>query len=280
MSKSTEEQVQQSNVWIKSHVYSEPLVEGIRMSVGGVEANFSVFARIQKHPTNGHYYWFVSVTTEEPVDYVINYSFVLPGNEKPKFEDWTLTRIKSTSGLHIWEIADPSKSLLVLELVFKEIQYRQLYPLPDAGLLAYIERGPRVLLIGSDGKVSVPMRALEIRSETFETMFKYRFKMMQTLKIKLKDFDCNTLDAFSYFLATGRIKNGKETALGLILLADKYDIEDMKVAAEKFVTDNFDAMEPKNVLDTFSKVGCGSLEQAMKRAWSRSDISRSDPTDL
>lgn len=202
-----------THIWSKAHVYSVPLVENIKIGLGDVEAVFHVYCRL-KSDKDGHYL-LLSVTTEEPVDYGVIYGYFLPGKDrsKLKWENSMLTRTKSTSSPNYWKVEHPASHPLVLELVFKVIQYRQLYPLPEVGLKKYIERGPDVLLVGSDGSVTVPRRALEIRSETFENMFKYDSKERQTGKIELKDLDYRTLDAFSHFLATGRIKDGKGTAL-------------------------------------------------------------------
>lgn len=261
MSNTTEPTAARTNVWKKSHYYSVPLVEKIKMRVGDVEAKFVVSASFHRATQKLH----LSVTTEERVDYTVNHWFFLPGTNKPD-NDSKLTQNRPKSA-RSWRVLDPSNNPLILELEFKKIEHRRSYPLPEDVTKSYIERGPMIMLIGSDGRVSVPRRALEMRSETFENMFKYDSKEKRTGEIEMKDVDEKTLNAFSYFLATGQIKGGKETALGLILFSDKYDIQDMKKAAEKFVKRNFKEMDKEDILDVFNKVGRESLKRALEKAW-------------
>lgn len=135
-------------------------------------------------------------------------------------------------------------------------------------LESYIERGPIVTLIGNDGTVSVPRRILELRSKALEVMFDHDSKEKQTGQIELKDFNSKTLEAFACFLMTGEIVNGKETALGLIVLGDKYDIKGMKTAGENFVLENIAQMNKNDVIEVFSKVSVDLVYDAIV-AWSK-----------
>lgn len=68
---------------------------------------------------------------------------------------------------------------------------------------------------------------------------------------------------------TGKVTDGKETALGLILLGDKYDIQAMKTSAEQFVKKNIAEMDKEDVIDIFSKVSRDTLYRAMVELWAK-----------
>lgn len=133
---------------------------------------------------------------------------------------------------------------------------------------SYIQRGPTVTLIGHDGNVTVPKRLLKIWSSALEVMFNHNSMEKQTGEIVLKDFDAATLTAFAHFLMTGRVEDGKATALGLVLLGDKYDIQPMKEAAETFIKNNIRDFNKENVLAVFSAVCPKLLFDAMD-SWSK-----------
>lgn len=136
-------------------------------------------------------------------------------------------------------------------------------------LMAAVERGSTVTLIGSDGNVWVPKRILKLRSKALDVMFKHNSKEKQTGQIELKDFNAKTLEAFGHFLITGQIIDGKETALGLILLGDKYDIQAMKSAGEDFVKKYITQLSKDDVIEVLSKVSSDLLYDTMVSAWSR-----------
>lgn len=138
----------------------------------------------------------------------------------------------------------------------------------NANMEAFIERGPSVTLVGSDGSVSVPKRLLEMWSEALEAMFNHDSLEKRTGQIRMEDYNAKTLTAFKQFLLTGKIENGNETALGLILLADKYDVQVMKKAAEDYVKQNFQEMDKDEVLDILQKVSRNTLFNAMIDSWS------------
>lgn len=106
-------------------------------------------------------------------------------------------------------------------------------------------------------------------------MFKHDSQEKRTNQINMDDFDTNTLAAFKQFLLAGKVEDGKKTALGLILLADKYNIQVMKEVAEDYVMRHIQEMDKDEVLDTFSKVSRGILVDAMVVAWSKMELSRS-----
>lgn len=231
----------------------------------GPKATFVVFSRRERDADLGIYYLLITVTAIENIDYLVTYTLGVRRAGQPL--SGKLTRSNPTSsrilfyGVPEEKFANPIQWTLVFE------RPKIPYPMPDTGVKSYIERGTSVTLVGNDGNVSVPKRLLKMRSAAFEAMFDHDTKEKRTGQIELEDFDSKTLTAFSHFLSSGEIQDGKETALGLILLGDKYDIQDMKEVAEKFVKKNYDQMNQEDVLDVFSKVGRESLKQAMASSW-------------
>lgn len=256
MSNSTDNQPLQSNVWIKIHASDEDFNENVRIRLGDVEADFTVYAKkgFGKRKSSC---MLLCVTTEEPVHFVVNCSVSFAGYDKPNWHFNGFSVTEKNKGASTYRIIEwkrrkhPISSPMVIKLVFEEIRFRHPYPPPKAGLKSYIERGPTVLLVGKDGGVLVPRRALKMHSEIFEEMFRQDCEGKQTNQICLKEFDYETLDAFSHFLATGLIRDGKETALGLIQLGETYEIQDLIEAADEW----FDERTQKEVV-------CESFEQS------------------
>lgn len=153
--------------------------------------------------------------------------------------------------------------LIHFKLTLKPLPYNPI----NASVKSYIERGPTVTLIGYDGSVTVSRRLLKICSSPLEAMFDHDSKEKQTGEIKLDEFDVQTLSAFKDFLLLGQIVDGKQTALQLVLLGDKYDIQQMKEAAEKFIKKNIRYFDKDDVLDIFHKVSRQSLFDVMD-TWS------------
>ena len=106
-----------------------------------------------------------------------------------------------------------------------------------------------------------------MRSSALEMIFSHDSQETQTGTIEMKDYDSKTLDAFVHFLMTGKIKDGKETVLGLLLLGDKYDIQFMKSEAEKFVKSNFRELDRDEAMDILFKVSRKAVEEGLIRAW-------------
>lgn len=155
-----------------------------------------------------------------------------------------------------------------IKLTLKKMACNQSFCAVNADLKTYIERGPNVILVASDGTVSVPMRLLKMRSQVLEAMFKHHMQERRTGQVRMEDFDTKTLNAFTKFLVAGNIENGKETVLGLIILADKYDIPGMQEAAEDYIKQNIHEMDEEEVLDTLSKVSSRTLAKSMLDSWS------------
>ena len=238
-----------------SHTFANGPLER-QVSFPGSNGVFIIHASRQQNYNNPFFHLIVKVTPEDNTTrYKANVVVVYNDTDSD-----TLNQNKPMSK-HLlvtgdWEFTSP----VTLKLTFEIEQPlplvdKQSFQCPISGdVKSYIEDGPVVTLVGSDGSTKVSKRLLKIRSTALRNMLTHDTKEKQTMTVELKDFDCKTLDAFGHFLMTGKIKNGKDTALGLVILGDKYDIQIMKQVSERFVLNHITEMNLDDVLDVFCKL--------------------------
>lgn len=256
------------NVWGMSHKYGAwtgPLNK--KLQVNGSTTVFTVHAR--KEGPSHEPYLLVTVTANHDAKFHVQYTLG-PYASFP-VESGMLSNMKSTSDRHRfggdWNYMDP----VPLKLTFEELDRKAInlnFCSITGDMLSYFNGGRIITLIGADGSATVRERLLRARSEALEAMFEHDSKEKQTGQIELKDFDSKILSAFAHFLEKGEVKDGKDTALGLILLSDKYDIQYMKEAAELFIKKNIKEMDQDEVLDIYHKVNRETLKKLMVDSWS------------
>ena len=234
--------------------------------VPGSAAVFKLHAR--RVLKNGDNCVLVTITADDPV---MNFTAILDTVYNYETRRDAVCKDKNTSedlyGGNGWEFTG-TMDIEVEFLSFNPLNIDCNRFLPDFGdLRSYIERGPEVTLVGSDGTVTCPKRLLKIRSSPLEMIFNHDSQENQTGTIELKDYNSKTLDAFIHFLKTGTIKDGKETALGLILLGDKYEIQFMKREAERFVKSHFHEMDRDEAMDIMFRVSRKTVEDGLLRGW-------------
>ena len=73
------------------------------------------------------------------------------------------------------------------------------------------------------------------RSEVFKAMF--RSKMTESIKnvVEIEDFDEETVRGMLEFIYTGKTKMAKESPMGLLKIADKYQLWDLKSECETVI---------------------------------------------
>lgn len=89
----------------------------------------------------------------------------------------------------------------------------------------------KVTLVGSDGEVETTMELLRANSKNFQS-----FPL--TKRVEIKEFSKVTLTAFVHFLATNEIIDGVSTTCELLMMAEKYDIPELKSRAEQLLLKN------------------------------------------
>ena len=120
-------------------------------------------------------------------------------------------------------------------------------------LKAFLDGGPSVTLIGSDGTVPVAKFLLKLRSSALRAMFSHDMEENKTSTIDLKSFDTITLQAFCDFLLTDQMEPDNGTALGLYLLADKYDVQGLKELTQGYMLANLKEFDRDEVFQVLIK---------------------------
>lgn len=119
-----------------------------------------------------------------------------------------------------------------------------------------------VTLVGNDGEVGTKMELLKDNSEAFKAMFDLETSIeYQTKRVDIKEYSEAVLKSFVHFLATHEVIDGKNTACDLLLLADKYNIADLKSAAEKVLLSKVDSGNARKIFKIFYKVSPELLEK-------------------
>lgn len=81
----------------------------------------------------------------------------------------------------------------------------------------------------SDGaKIFVNLSMIAIQCPALATMFTTKVEQCQTFEIFIENIDSSTMRELLRFIYCGKVNNIKEVALGLLLVANKYGIEDLK----------------------------------------------------
>ena len=256
------------NIFEASHIFENGRLQR-RISVPGSPAIFKLIAL--REGEIGAWYVLVSITADDPkLEFEAAITATCYAIQK-KEED-VVSHVKHASSALFQNMNLSLKDLVVIKVKFLNINPPNMdcnqFIIPVAGdLKSYIDRGSQVTLVGGDGSLTVPKRLLEIRSSALEMIFNHDSKEKQTGAIELKDYNSKTLDAFIHFLMEGKIKDGKETALGLILLGDKYDIQFMKKEAEKFVKEHFHELDQDEAMDIMCKVSRETVKVGLIRGW-------------
>lgn len=262
-----------SDTWTVEHDFSHSLTRKLCFADSTSVFNVDTYNHwnADVYGISGHLELTVT-SAESPVPYTIEYKI---NNRSLGWSgDGKMTETKTKSPeLYCLDFKN-SVSLLELKLTDPKPKSNiafvggSLCPL-QGDLKSFIERGQTVTLIGHDGNVTVPKRILKLRSTALEAMFNHDSQEKLTGQIELKDFNKQTLEAFGHFLMTGDIIYGKETALGLIILGDKYDIQKMKEAGEDFVKRNIKRMDKDDLIDVWSKVSRDLLYDVMVGFWAK-----------
>ncbi|XP_065203302.1 speckle-type POZ protein B-like [Planococcus citri] len=85
------------------------------------------------------------------------------------------------------------------------------------------------LMINVNGKdYPAHKTILAARSPVFKAMLKHDVAETQQNRIEIKDIDENIFKELLRYIYTGRVENLKDTALELLLVAEKYDLEHLK----------------------------------------------------
>ena len=136
-------------------------------------------------------------------------------------------------------------------------------------LKPFLDEGEQIKLVGSNGEVTVSKFLLQLRSPALKAMFSHDVQENESSTIELKDFDTNVLDAFCNYLLNDEMDEDDSTALGLYILADKYDVKGLKQQAEDFILCNIEDFNKDEVFEIMVKIGQPRLKQLFNDQYGR-----------
>lgn len=233
--------------------FEEPLRR--RLLFDGSPVVFDVHGREEDGPDGRRYQFNVSVDKDIPSNQIvidIKYAIFF-NNGIGTGERVRMSGNKATPNIRPVFFKD-NTHVTGIRFTLDKVIFKPFFFATIATVDSYFDRGPIATLVASDGVVSVPRRQLERWSSAFEAMLNHDTVEKMTGQIKMEDLDTRTLIALKQYMMTGKIVDGEETALGLILLGDMYGVQGMKEAAEFFVKHNIERMDKEEVWDIYSRL--------------------------
>ena len=109
-----------------------------------------------------------------------------------------------------------------------------------------------VKIVVQDKTFDVHRAVLATHSPVFEKMFDNDMKENLERKIEIMDMDCSVVEDLIAFMYTGCISNVKSCHQQLLLVADKYNIQELE---ELCLTELKKSITPSNVVERLSLVG-------------------------
>lgn len=156
---------------------------------------------------------------------------------------------------------------LDFQLLF-DIQFSPSY-LDERSFMADIRKNlstsDTVRLISSNGIIEANKDLLTIRSSVFQAMFNNDTKEAETLQVDMANFNMEVLEAFVKFLMTDSIDDVEDTALGLFILGDKYDIPLLKAEAGRSMLNNLSEENFDEVFSWILKLQPELTKEAVKK---------------
>ena len=109
-----------------------------------------------------------------------------------------------------------------------------------------------VKIVVQDKTFNVHRAVLAAHSPVFEKMFENDTKENLERKIEIRDMDCSVVEDLIAFMYTGCVSNVKYCHQQLLLVADKYNIQELE---ELCLTELKKSITPSNVVEILSLVG-------------------------
>ncbi|KAK3930686.1 BTB and MATH domain-containing protein 43 [Frankliniella fusca] len=99
------------------------------------------------------------------------------------------------------------------------------------------------------GDVAIPAHKLVLcaRSPVFRSMFTLNFKEAKEMVVHVKDARPEAFDKFLEYLYSGQVQDFEQMELQILLIADRYQVEDLKILCQ---IEMFDKVNTSNVLET------------------------------
>lgn len=120
--------------------------------------------------------------------------------------------------------------------------------LEDYGNLLKSGKYSDVILSVNDKQLLAHKAILASRAGYFAAMFEHETKEKKENKIDIPDVDAEVLREMLHFIYTGKVPSMEKYAIELLAVADKYQLDSLKVICEeslcsKLVPENFDLIQ-------------------------------------
>ena len=117
----------------------------------------------------------------------------------------------------------------------------------DMGNVFHAGKYTDVTIVCQDREFPCHKAILTGRSSVFEAMFSHNFKEAEENKVEVvEDIDADTFEEMLIFMYSGKVENLKKNAANLMVVGEKYDLQDLKQMAEESLSLNLGV---DNVLD-------------------------------
>ena len=117
----------------------------------------------------------------------------------------------------------------------------------DMGNVFHAAKYTDVTIVCQDREFPCHKAILTGRSSVFEAMFSHNFKEAEENKVEVvEDIDADTFEEMLIFMYSGKVENLKKNAANLMVVGEKYDLQDLKQMAEESLSLNLGV---DNVLD-------------------------------
>lgn len=132
--------------------------------------------------------------------------------------------------------------------------------------LALQNNGSSDVTIVVDGKeFPTHKNILAAHSIVFEAMFQCNMRESQTNRVEIDDIDGNIMEEFINYIYTGKINNLYEIVINLLVVADKYDMNDLRNTCEKTLSESFTFNNVLEIFDISDKFRLPKLREEVKK---------------
>lgn len=95
-----------------------------------------------------------------------------------------------------------------------------------------------VIIIADGKKFNVHKTILMARSPVFRAMFEHNMKENVEKAVEIKDVKCDVLKELLRFMYAGKVNGIEVMAEDLLIVAEKYSVQGLKVVCEQFLSEN------------------------------------------
>lgn len=96
------------------------------------------------------------------------------------------------------------------------------------------------------------------RSPVFERMFNGNFRESSADREEIKDISIETFDEFLHFIYTGSLRNEDYPVVELMIVADRYEVQDLLKVCELKLLNSIDSDNAESIFRLASTIQCNT----------------------